>query len=99
VGDDRSSGSNAGVVIIVALLVLALPCCGGVALLGLGVFSFRAAAVPNPRPPVMVAPPPMATDAIMEPVAPDEAPPTEPPSLDTPPPAGDAKSEPLPPSS
>jgi hypothetical protein len=98
VGDDRSSGSNAGVVIIVALLVLALPCCGGVALLGLGVFSFRAAAVPNVRPPVMVAPPPMATDAKVESIEPEPAPPTEPPSLDTPPPAGDAKSEPPPPS-
>jgi hypothetical protein len=48
--DDRSSGSNAGVVIIVALLVLAVPCCGGVALLGLGVFSYRAAARPVPPP-------------------------------------------------
>ena len=58
-GDQRSSGSNAGAVILIALLVLALPCCG-VALLGLGVFSFRAAAVPAapppPRPPMQAAP-------------------------------------------
>lgn len=55
-GDERSSGSNAGLVILIALLVLALPCCGGVALLGLGVFSFRSVAAPAP-PEIMVAPP------------------------------------------
>jgi hypothetical protein len=42
-GDDRSSGSNAGVVILIALLVPAVLCCGGAAFLGLGVFTFRAA--------------------------------------------------------
>jgi hypothetical protein len=50
--DERSSGSNAGVVILIALLVLAVPCCGGVALLGLGVFSFRAASAPANAGPV-----------------------------------------------
>jgi hypothetical protein len=74
-GDDRSSGSNAGVVIIVALLVLALPCCGGVALLGLGVFSFRAASIPAQQP-VMIAPMPM--DAKMAPMLPPDIAPLEP---------------------
>jgi hypothetical protein len=69
-GDERSSGSNAGVVIVIALLVLALPCCGGVALLGLGVFSLRSVSRPAaPPPPTMQAPPPIFQDEIkLEPI-------------------------------
>jgi hypothetical protein len=95
---DSGSGSNAGAVILVAFLVVGLVCCGGGAVVGLGVFSFRAAAVPKLQPPVMVQPQPMRSDAKVESIAPEEARPTEPPSLDTLPPAGDAKSESLPPS-
>ena len=69
-GDERSSGSNAGVVIIIALLVLALPCCGGVALLGLGVFSFRSLSRPvaPPPPPVQAAPPMFQDEMKFEPI-------------------------------
>jgi hypothetical protein len=73
-GDERSSGSNAGVVIVIVLSVLALFCCGGVALLGAGVFAFRVAGPVHDV--QMVGPPPM--DAKMEPMLPPELPPLEP---------------------
>ena len=47
------SGATTGVVIVlVAIAVLAIPCIGGILLLGL--FSFRAVSVPIPAPPPMV---------------------------------------------
>lgn len=61
-GDERSSGSNAGIVILIALLVLAVPCCGGAALLGLGVFSFRSVAEPMQPVDVQMAPPMMVEE-------------------------------------
>lgn len=81
-GDERSSGSNAGAVILIALLVLALPCCGGVALLGLGVFSFRAAAVPaaQPPPPVQAAPPLIVDEMKLEPIMEKPVEPSVPPA-------------------
>jgi hypothetical protein len=60
-GDERSDGSNAGVVIVIVLGVLAFFCCGGVAFLGFGVFSFQAA----PMQKVQIAPP-MVQDQAME---------------------------------
>ena len=60
---DARSGSNVGVVIVVALLVLAVPCCGGLAVLGLGLFGVRSVARPAPviAPPIQVQPAPAPT--------------------------------------
>jgi cytochrome c-type biogenesis protein CcmH/NrfG len=82
-GDDRSRGSNAGVVILIAILVLALPCCGGVALVGLGLFGARSVSVQQQPPPPTMQPmgpptmqeaaPPMETKLAPEPATPDAA--------------------------
>lgn len=56
-GDERSSGSNAGIVILIALVVLAVPCCGGLALFGLGAFTFRSVGPPIAPVEVQMAPP------------------------------------------
>jgi hypothetical protein len=86
-GDDRSSGSNAGVVIIVALLVLAVPCCGGVALLS--VFSYRSVEVAPPQVDVQSFDPTMmpdgpAAEAIAPPEGPEVAPSEKPVTGQTP---------------
>lgn len=49
----ESSGSNTGLVIVVALAVLALPCCGGL-LLFLGGFAFVSLESRPPQPAVML---------------------------------------------
>ena len=67
-GDERSSGSNAGIVILIALLVLAVPCCGGAALLGLGVFSFRSVGPPPAPIDVRMAPPIEAESMEVQPI-------------------------------
>lgn len=59
---DSRSGSNVGVVILVALLVPAVICCGGVLLFGAGIFSFRMQAQP---PQVNFAPQPMPVPQAM----------------------------------
>jgi hypothetical protein len=52
---ESQSGSNAGVVILIAVLAVAVICGGGVVLLGLGLFSVRAVHQPTP----VMAPPPI----------------------------------------
>jgi hypothetical protein len=37
-GDGSSGGSNVGVVVLIVALLLAVPCCGGLALFGAGFF-------------------------------------------------------------
>jgi len=56
----ESSGSNAGVVILIAILVLAVPCLAGLFFLGAGIYWTRAVQIApaQPPPPVMVAAPP-----------------------------------------
>jgi hypothetical protein len=51
---DSRSGSNAGVVILIAALVLAVPCCGGLALVGAALFGIRTSV--RSAPPQMLAP-------------------------------------------
>lgn len=82
-----SSGSNAGLVILIALVVLAVPCLGGLFLAGMGLFWVRS--VPAPMDAVQGAPPvQVASEQIVEPApvqlpdmssepAPNLPPPTE----------------------
>jgi hypothetical protein len=73
----NTSQSNAGVFIAVVLLLLAVPCIGGVALVGVGaVFLYRAAE----SPPQAISPPPM-----VEPELPPESamPPAQPATPDS----------------
>ncbi|HEX5106526.1 MAG TPA: hypothetical protein VFV87_22055 [Pirellulaceae bacterium] len=75
--DHRSSGSNAGVVIVIALLVVGLMCCGVGAFVGLSVFAYRS--VERPPPPVLVQPmpgvePQAVLDDGMEAAAPEDQP-------------------------
>src|SRR5688572_24779276 len=51
---DSRSGGNAGVVILIAALVLAVPCCGGLALVGAALFGIRTSV--RSAPPQMLAP-------------------------------------------
>ena len=78
-----SSGSNAGVVILIVVLLLGLPCVGGLVLLGAGVFyaSVSPRPAPPPAPQVQLVPP------TMQPAPTFELPPTTFPSEDAPPPA------------
>jgi hypothetical protein len=78
---DSRSGSNAGVVILIALLVLGIPCCGGAALLGLGAFSFHSVSRPVPvQPPLQIQPmpAPVIADEVPPPVESTEPPPPAP---------------------
>jgi hypothetical protein len=52
--NDSRSGGNAGVVILIAALVLAVPCCGGLALVGAALFGVRTSV--RSAPPPMLAP-------------------------------------------
>jgi hypothetical protein len=71
-GDGSSGGSNVGVVVLIVALLLAVPCCGGLALFGAGFF-FHAVDVSSP-PAMQTVPPP-------EPLAPEPATIAEPQSL------------------
>jgi hypothetical protein len=76
--NDRSdgSGSNTGLVVAIVVLLMAVPCCGGLALVGAALLGFSALDRPGP-PPVMVQPAP----AQPPPVAVSPAQPEPPPVL------------------
>jgi hypothetical protein len=81
-----SSGSNAGVVILIAILALALPCLAGVMLLGAGFFYARTSIAPLP-PPTIMAPSPTRVPVLAAPPAVEEAiPPVAEPTPNEPPP-------------
>jgi hypothetical protein len=71
-----SAGSNAGVVILIAILVLAVPCVAGLVLFGAGMYWVRSEVqIAPPPPPVMVAP---VQEVAPQPVIePESAPPAE----------------------
>jgi hypothetical protein len=80
--DPSSSGSAAGAVVLIAVLLLAVPCLAGVALLGAGYWFARS--VPAAAPPVVVAPVPEVAPPIeaapppaIEPASPPLEPQTE----------------------
>ena len=62
---DRS-GSNAGLVIGIVVLLLAIPCCGGLALVGAALIGYRSQERP-PQPPVIVQPAPPLQPPVLVP--------------------------------
>ena len=81
-----NSGSNTGLVIGIVALVLALPCCGGLVLVGAALlgFGFRSLERPRPAQPQVivqpappVAPPAVEPEEIVTEEAVEEATPTE----------------------
>ncbi len=94
--ESSSSGSNAGLVIVIAVLVLGLPCLAGVVLLGAGFFWASTVQV-APAPPVLTpGPVPVMLEPVLTKPVPVDAVLEATPNERGSPPAGELKAEPTP---
>ena len=82
-GDGSPGGSNVGVVVLIVALLLAVPCCGGLALFGAGFF-FTAVSVSSPPPEAVESMPMPAEIALPAPLVPESGVTSEPESATKP---------------